>query len=773
MSYNDIPKIIKDTQGFCVWKYETRDGDITKVPYNPATGYRAKVNKPRTFVTFAEAITALPQYDGIGIRVSGDVFAIDVDHCFNDDGELSPFARAIVNMFSGAYMEKSPSGHGLRIVCSAPSFSFDTKQYYINNRKIGLEVYIENATNHFVTLTGNVYRAGDVVDKTDALAGLLDTHMRRPVSTATRKTAHEAKSYLSDSSVITKASLSSNGEKFSALWNGDFSRYGSQSEADAALCAILAFWCGGDEEQMDRLFRESGLMRDKWDRQQSGSTYGAITIAKAVGITTSFYSPDGGKKDDAAEDFESAITLDEMSPVDNSRYDWNDIGMGNLFADYYKDIARYSPERKAWYIFDGTIWRHDPGNLATMELCKRLAEALVSYALSIKDERQRTDYIKFVSKLQIRRNRETVIKDAASVYPVMIADFDRDIYLVNCLNCTLDVRTRECHAHRSSDMLTKLLGVNYDPNAKCARWETFIDEVMTGDTAKAQFLQKALGLSLTGDTRFECLFILYGPTSRNGKGTIMETILKLMGDYGRTTKPETVALKHFNNSGNPSEDVARLSGARFVNISEPDKQLMLNAALVKSMTGRDSINARFLHENSFEFQPIFKLFINCNHLPNVSDMTLFTSDRVKTIPFLRHFGEDERDTGLKDLFMQPENLSAILNWCLDGYALLEATGLGVPESVRLATAEYAQTSDKISMFIMECMEEDKSAEERTANIYAQYKTWCIVNGYKAESARNFNLSLSRVALVERRRPRDGGSPTTMASGYKLRSDFID
>ncbi len=137
MSYNDIPKIIKDTQGFCVWKYETRDGDITKVPYNPATGYRAKVNKPRTFVTFAEAITALPQYDGIGIRVSGDVFDIDVDHCFNDDGELSPFARAIVNMFSGAYMEKSPSGHGLRIVCSAPSFSFDTKQYYINNRKIG------------------------------------------------------------------------------------------------------------------------------------------------------------------------------------------------------------------------------------------------------------------------------------------------------------------------------------------------------------------------------------------------------------------------------------------------------------------------------------------------------------------------------------------------------------------------------------------------------------------------------------------------------------
>ncbi len=129
---------------------------------------------------------------------------------------------------------------------------------------------------------------------------------------------------------------------------------------------------------------------------------------------------------------------------------------------------------------------------------------------------------------------------------------------------------------------------------------------MEGDADKA-VSQKALGYALTGDTSHECFLILYGPKSRNGKGTCMETFMRLMGDYGRTAKPDTIAQKQTANGSGPSEDIARLAGARFVNIPEPDKRMNLSAALVKTLTGNDTITARFLNENSFEYRPQFKL----------------------------------------------------------------------------------------------------------------------------------------------------------------------
>ncbi len=768
--YDLLPSRIKESGKFCCWRYEQRQGKRTKVPYDPETGRRAETNKPETFRDFRTATEAADKYDGIGFLVGAGVCAIDLDGCFDENGNLSLLAGDVAGMFSGCYMEKSPSGKGLRIIFMVSGYEFDKAKYYINNRSIGMEVYVSGATNRFVTLTGHVFREGDVPEMTDALRALLDKYMQRPAQIQKGGTSCKTGSYLSDESVLEKAGAPAHGDKFKKLWNGDVSGYPSQSEAELALCSTLAFFCGGESAQMDRLFRQSGLYRDKWDRQQSGSTYGAITIQKAVDGTTEFYKP-GGKRTAASEDFSDSTSLEELSPVDNNRYARNDIGNGNLFADCYRNIARYAPERKTWFIYNGAVWQPDVGSLKTMELCKRLADALMRYALRLKDEQKRNDYIKFVSRWQARRNREVIIKDAAGVYPVMMREFDRNPYLLNCLNGTLDISTREFREHRGADMLTKLSGVLYEHEACCQRWETYIEEVMSGDTDKAAFLQKALGLSLTGDTRFECLFILYGPTSRNGKGCMMETFLRLMGDYGLTARPETLGTKQYSNSGNPSEDVARLVGARFVNISEPDKRLTLNAALVKSLVGNDTINARYLHENSFDFQPMFKLFINCNHLPTVNDLTLFTSDRVKIIPFLRHFEEGERDTGLKERFALPENLSGILNWCLDGYRLLEETGLGTPASVREATDEYEKNSDKISLFIEDCLMAEKNSEARTAEVYAEYKSWCYENGYKPESARNFNASLSRLITIERKRPRGGGGQTTMVTGFRLLCGF--
>ena len=562
-----------------------------------------------------------------------------------------------------------------------------------------------------------------------------------------------------------------------ALYHGDWKgRYPSQSEADLALCSKLAFWFQKDAERVDKIFRMSSLLRPKWDEKHhgDGSTYGQKTVEMAVSGCSDVYSPH------AFAPIGAGIVplvcdaiiqeLTSLHPERNDRYAWNDIGNGNLFADLYKLRARYVPERSKWAVYDGMVWRFDTGSLEVMQLCKELSDSLMAYALTITDEKIRQEYMRFLSRWQRRAMRETILKDAASVFPLQFSTFDRDPILFNCQNGTLNLDNGRFYPHRPEDFLSKMSGVNYDPAARCERWERFVGEVMQNDTAKSRFLQKALGYTLTGDTRFECFFILYGPSSRNGKGTCMETYACLMGDYGKSAKPDTIAQRQFVNGSGPSEDIARLIGARFVNISEPDKKLVLSSALVKTLTGRDTITARFLHENSIEFRPEFKLFINTNYLPQVTDVTLFSSGRVMVIPFERHFRDDEQDRDLKDVLAQPESLSGILNWALAGLRGVIDEGLNPPGAIRLATDEYRERSDKIGRFVAEVLEENPLAEERMANVFARYQTWCIANGIHSESSPNFNAQLKSYGRIEKRRPAGSArtaSPVSTLLGFRL------
>jgi putative DNA primase/helicase len=767
--YEKFPQYLKDNARFCVWKQEAGKG---KVPYQ-ANGKRAKANKVNTFTDFKNALDVVDKFDGLGIGIFNKISAIDIDNCIDEKGKYSDLAKDVIKIFKESYTETSPSGKGLRIIFLVDKFSYDKSLYYINNQKLGLEVYVADSTNKYVTITGQTINKGQILLANDQLKILLDKYMQRPNVNRAIENA-ESKPFLSDASVIEKAGISATGSKFKSLWEGDISVYPSQSEADLALCSILAFWCGRDIKQMDRLFQQSGLMRDKWHRVQSGSTYGQITLEKAIAITTETYSP-MGKNSSAGEDFmaDKLMDLGKMKPFKNPRYYNTDIGNSNLFADYYKSVARYVPERKKWFVYDGRVWASDTGNLKVMKLCKSLANQLMYYALSIKDENLRKTYIKSAGKWQERRKREIILRDAQDVYPLSMSEFDSDIYLLNCLNGTLNLKDGDFYPHQAKDYITKMAGVNYDPSARCDRWIAFIDEVMCGDKEKADFFQKSLGYALTGDTRHESMFILFGATTRNGKGTSMETFLNICGDYGRTSRPETIGMKMNSSSSAPSEDVARLAGARFVNISEPDKRLVLSAALLKSLTGNDTINARFLHENSFDFRPQFKIFINTNHLPTVTDLTLLTSGRVKIIPFERHFEEWEQDKNLKNLFSKKENLSGILNWVIEGYRKLQTDGFKVPDSVKEATYDYHKENDKIGLFVEERLIKDANAEERTSALYFAYQNWCRGNGYYTENARNFKSSLASIGRIARKRPKAGGGMTTLLIGYKLNDDFAD
>ena len=769
MNLENIPTYLKEHSSWCDWKYEKRKCRMTKVPYNPKAGNCASVNAPDTFTDFNTAVSVMDDYDGIGIRVNGKIIAIDLDHSI-ENGKLKSWASEIVSRFRNTYIEKSPSGTGLRIILFvADGYNYDKNTYYI--KKGDIEVYVSGATNRFVTITGDAYLKNEIIEDMDALAWLLEKHMKRKNSKNPISQLEERKSYLTDDSVISKATTSKQGDKFCKLWNGDTSEYPSNSEADLALVSILAFYCNGNRKQVDRLYRQSALARSKWDEVHGNKTYGEMTIDIALSGMTNFYSPVALPL--ASDDFNDGLShLENMNPEDTQKYPWTDIGSGMLFADFYQDKLRYVPERKSWFYYEEGIWQQDIGGLKAMKLCMELANLLHLYALKITDEHKRKDYISYTRKWQSHSCRVNILKDAQVYHPISATEFDVDPYVFNCKNGTLHLNTFEFTEHCSLDKLTKISPVLYDPQIHSDRWNDFISEIMSGDKEKAKFLQKLLGYGLAGDTRYECMTILYGASTRNGKGTLCESVLKVLGSYGCTARPETLAQKNNSNSSQPSEDIARLAGVRFVNISEPGKGLVLNAAQVKNLTGNDTINARFLHENSFDFEPTFKLYINTNYLPVVNDMTVFTSNRLIIIPFERHFDESEQDKTLKKEFAKPEIQSAIFNWLLEGYSLLRKEGLSLPQSVKDATVRYKHDSDKMVLFMEDCMEQG-DYEERTSDVYRRYREWCIDNGHYAESMKTFKQSLETVATVVRKRPQDGGNKTTMVTGYRLLSDFLE
>ncbi|MCI8855688.1 MAG: nucleoside triphosphatase [Clostridiaceae bacterium] len=748
MSFENFPAELKSLPQWVV-----RRG---KVPINPRMGDGAKAGQPNTWATFEEAVQASASYDGIGFEFHNNgVVGVDLDRVIDPEtGIADPAALEAVERLN-SYTEYSPSGTGLHIYVRG--------KIPVNGRKGGArEMY---QAKRYFTVTGKPF--GDVrplADRSKEIVELFAEWFPDKSAPMPQKSTSSAPIDLSDAELITKIKRSKNGALFSALWDDwETSGYKSHSEADIALCNILAFWTGNDADRMDRLFRSSSLMRQKWDRRQSGSTYGAITIQNAISSTQQTYDPQALFKRKAAGitigSASGPVKLADLHPEKNDRYGWSDIGNGNLFADWYKDIARYVPERKKWYVYTGKRWEPDTGNLHAMELCKKLADQLAIYALSLPEGALRDAYRKFVEKWQARKNRETILKDAASVRHVSLEVFDKEPYMFNCENGTLNLRTKDFHAHTPADMLSMISGVVYDPAAKSELWERVVNDCMQGDADKAVFLQKAMGYGLTGDTSEECFFLLYGATSRNGKGTVTDVYMKLQGDYGRTAKPDTIAQKQTANGSGPSDDIARLAGARVVNISEPDKKMVLSAALVKTLTGNDKITARFLHENSFEFYPQFKFFINTNYLPKVTDTTLFSSGRVKVIPFERHFSESEQDKGLKKELAKSQHLSGILNWCLEGLRLMQETGFAPPAAVLSATADYQRDSDKIARFIDDMMELNMIGEIRTEDAYHEYQSWCLRNGQAPDGMPTFKQSMgaySESIVIKRTRPRGAG-----------------
>ncbi len=459
--------------------------------------------------------------------------------------------------------------------------------------------------------------------------------------------------------------------------------------------------------------------------------------------------------------------LNELNAVE--RFPMNDRGSADLFATVFMDVSRYNPTKKDWMYYDGTRWVADQEGMRAKRNAKTLADVLVRYSATVflpDDKRQ--SYIKYTAGMMNYRSRNVMVTDAKDLNFFENMELDKDDFLLNCKNCVLDLSGDQPKAleHSADLLLSKLCNANYNPAATCTLWEKTVNEIMQGDTEKIKYLQKMSGRLLTGDTSEEEFYIFFGATTRNGKSTITELLLYLLGDYATTISPESLAIKANKDSRTASPDIAKLAGTRFVVASEPPRRMLFDSSLVKTLTGRDTVSARFLHENEFQFKPKFKLILNSNYLPVISDKTVFSSNRVKVVPFERHFTEKEQNKHLKEQLQQ--EIDGILNWCIKGLQLYRKEGLEPPVAVQNATHEYSEDSDKVGKFISECLV--KTNQNLAAkDVYEKYSQWCNDCGLGIDGRTSFYEELKTKNLLSKTGTVTGKTVKNVIKGYS----FVD
>lgn len=448
----------------------------------------------------------------------------------------------------------------------------------------------------------------------------------------------------------------------------------------------------------------------------------------------------------------------EKPQTDNTGYSWDESGMADLFGQCYHDSVRYCKERKSWYTYSGGAWEKDTDGLLVSGKIREFARLMTLYCGEIADNDIRDKFMRFVASMGDRRFRERMMKDARDDLQIPASELDAHPNLINCLNGTFDLDRMEFREHDWRDFLTMRAAVSFAGDMPpCPRWVKFIDEVTMGDRDKADYLQRALGYSILGTSREECMFIVHGKTTRNGKSTMLGTVEHLLGDYASVSPVSIICRSELSkNAEAASPTIAALKGRRFVTMSESDQYGRLDEEAIKQLTGGEEITARNLYEAPFSFLPQFTMWLSCNDLPSVRDRSLFASDRVRVIEFDRHFTAEERDETLKDAFREPDAMSGIFAWLVDGCAKYRDRGLTMPEEMKKVIRAYEKDNDVILQFLEDVCEKAGGVAVRAKDLYDTFKLWAKSNGYYVLSARKFYAGIeAHPEWHNGRRLRDG------------------
>ncbi len=374
-------------------------------------------------------------------------------------------------------------------------------------------------------------------------------------------------------------------------------------------------------------------------------------------------------------------------------------------------------------VHDGRRWIDD--ELGQMERwAKDTVRGIYQEAAGLDDATLRTATAEWAKRSEKAAQLAAMVRLAASEagVPVLPSELDVDPMLFNVANGTIDLRTGTLCRHRREDLMTRLAPVEYRRDAKCPRWLRFLSEVFELHPDIVPFMQLAAGYSLTADTREECLFLLNG-TGRNGKGTLLKILAAVMGDYAGTSDFSTFIATRDDRS--PRDDIANMKGRRLVTAQEAREGAPLAESIVKWLTGGDRVRARKLHENSYEFDPTWKIWLASNYKPTIRGTDPAIWSRIRLIPFDVSF-EGREDRTLKAALL--DELPGVLAWAVEGCLHWQAEGLPSPDSVMKATGDYRSESDQVGRFIDDRCVVGERVSALGRNLYAAYKTWVEQTG---------------------------------------------
>jgi putative DNA primase/helicase len=403
----------------------------------------------------------------------------------------------------------------------------------------------------------------------------------------------------------------------------------------------------------------------------------------------------------------------------------SDEGLALRFAALHGQEARWVGTWNAWMVWDGRRWRQDE-----VQWVPRAIRDMIRAALG---EAANTTQAKQIASARVASAVEHLAR--AGIEHVGTSDmWDQDPWLLNTPGGMVDLRDGRLRPHDPGDFLTRMTRVS--PRMGCPGWMKFLDRVTGGDRELQAYLARCAGYSLTGFSNARALLLLWGPGG-NGKGTFVEVMQEVMGDYAAVMAVETLMADRSNQ--HPT-DLAKLAGARMVVAEEGQEGQRLNEALVKRITGNDTITARKMRQDFFDFRPQFTPWLVTNHKPQIQNVDQALRDRMHLIPFTVRIPEEEQDKDFRTKLIAAE-APGILYWAISGCLAWQEHGLVRPTIVRAATNEYLAGEDKVGQWLEDCCELHPTYESPSTFLFESWCAWCARGNERPGTQKRFSQRL--------------------------------
>lgn len=417
-----------------------------------------------------------------------------------------------------------------------------------------------------------------------------------------------------------------------------------------------------------------------------------------------------------------------------------DAGNAECLAFKCKDVLRYDHTSKSWRLWDGQRWGFDSVKKSEQFAVRVARERRMAFNLDKNEEGW-----KFSLRSENQRNVKNALESAQKLdeFSTRIEQYDQNRMLVCAGDYTLDLMEVVARENRREDYITRKLGASYDTDAVCPRWIQFMNELFPGKPEMVDYVQRAFGYCLTGDTREQQFFMCHGG-GRNGKSTFLGVLRSLAGEYAGSTGFETFDADTSEARG----DLAKLRACRIVTVIESDEDKHLAEARVKSITGGDEIMARELYALPFSYKPQFKLWLAMNHLPQIRGADEGIWRRVHLLPFTQNF-EGREDKNLEHKLVSTE-LSGILNWALEGLRQWHEQGLNPPDEVKNATLKYRADSDLMGQWIEASCVLGAQYEMTSGTAYQNYRQWAEGAGLRPMSQNAWGRRLADRGITNRK-----------------------